>query len=169
MQDTWSCALTPAVLNKRLTAIMLCQCIETLTPWHLHSLTTLKQRFHETLLLSWPGKGDLTLKYVSTKRDTEEGEWRVLKRVIFAHLLFCTVKIISKFADFQWNSFLLWKKKRSKNANLRHKKEPSKLDLCGASAEGREQRLHREKYIRCAITVEPEQYCGISVCVCDEA
>lgn len=39
------------------------------------------------------------------------------------------------------------------------------MDLCGASAEGRGQRLHGEKYLTCAITVEPEHCCGI-LCVC---
>lgn len=57
-------------------------------------------------------------------------------------------------------------KKSNENPNLHHKKEASKLDLCGASAEGRGQRLHSEKYLTCAITVEPEHYCGIWVCVC---
>lgn len=46
------------------------------------------------------------------------------------------------------------------------RKEASKLDLCGTSAEGRGRRLHTEKYLTCAITVEPEHYCGASVCVC---
>ncbi len=67
------------------------------------------------------------------------------------------------------SSFCGKKKKTYKNPYLQHKKEASKLDLCGASAEGRGQRLHNGTCLTSAITVEPEHRCGIAVCVDDEA